>query len=267
MTLVAAYLTEVFDKKKGLRPQYSLRAFARDCGMSPSQMSEVLAGKAGISIQAASLLAERLGLAALQKKKLFDLVDSEFSRNQQTKKKATQRVLEKKFDVTALPLDDFRYMCDWQSVALLEALKIPNVDVDPTELARSLNITPAEVSAAIERLVRLKVLSFVEQGKPKLSESHATSTDIPSAAIRKFHAEVIKKSLLSLETVPPDKRDFHTFVFSSREERLPEIKQSLLSFIERFSEEFSSSDEDDMIFGLGIQLSPLSSQRLKKKQS
>ena len=45
----SSYLQEELALRKARRPQYSLRAFARDLGMSPSALSEFLAGQQGMS--------------------------------------------------------------------------------------------------------------------------------------------------------------------------------------------------------------------------
>jgi hypothetical protein len=56
-----AELTSELDRRKAKNPRYSLRAFARDLGMTPAALSNVLSGRRNLSVDASIEIAEKLG--------------------------------------------------------------------------------------------------------------------------------------------------------------------------------------------------------------
>lgn len=71
------YLRKVLAEKCARNPKYSLRAFARKIGLSPSHLSRVTNGSAGISIAAAYKLALGLDLSTEETKSFVELVGLE----------------------------------------------------------------------------------------------------------------------------------------------------------------------------------------------
>lgn len=73
-------------------PNYSLRAFARDLGIAPSRVSEILSGKQGLSRKAALSIAERLGLSTEEAEAFADLVDCRHCRTLDGRERARRRL-------------------------------------------------------------------------------------------------------------------------------------------------------------------------------
>ena len=59
---ISEFLGAEFSKRKLRNETYSLRAFARDLGVSASRLSEILSGKLGISEKTAETIASKLRL-------------------------------------------------------------------------------------------------------------------------------------------------------------------------------------------------------------
>lgn len=60
-------LKDQLAQRKEMNPKYSLRAFAKKISLSPSKVSEVLSGKKRLGIERAEDIANKLGLASLEK--------------------------------------------------------------------------------------------------------------------------------------------------------------------------------------------------------
>jgi hypothetical protein len=58
------WLTRQFELRRRNNPSYSLRTFAKRCGVSPSTMSELMAGRRSLTERNAARITERLGLPA-----------------------------------------------------------------------------------------------------------------------------------------------------------------------------------------------------------
>src|SRR5579885_1829598 len=82
-----------FDERRARNRGYSLRAFARDLGMTASSLSLVSSGKRRLSIRRAHLVAPRLGLGPAERSYFVDLVESASARDPERRKAARRRVL------------------------------------------------------------------------------------------------------------------------------------------------------------------------------
>src|SRR4051812_21328836 len=71
--------------------RYSLRAFARDLGISAPRLSKILNGRHGLSVEAASEIARRLGLSESEQDLFMALVESEHGRAAVTRSLAKKR--------------------------------------------------------------------------------------------------------------------------------------------------------------------------------
>lgn len=77
-----------------MNPRYSLRAFANALGMAPSKVSEVLAGKKGLSSDRAEKVCERLRLQGLERDVFLLSVLAQHSRIKKQRHAAGKRLKE-----------------------------------------------------------------------------------------------------------------------------------------------------------------------------
>jgi hypothetical protein len=88
----ADFLSSELSRRKQRNDSYSARAFARDLGLSPSRLSEVLSGEHGLSELSADRIAIRLKLKPIVRKFWKDLILASNSRNKQVRDLAAERV-------------------------------------------------------------------------------------------------------------------------------------------------------------------------------
>lgn len=86
------FLREVLAMRVKRNPHYSQRAFARDLGLLPSRLNQILNGKLGLSPVAALQLAGRLGLQSGERDFFYDLVLSQSARSGCVRDAAAARV-------------------------------------------------------------------------------------------------------------------------------------------------------------------------------
>lgn len=87
------FLKAEYKKRKSRNGSYSLRAFARDLGLSPSRLCEVLQGNCGVSERTIETVASRLKLTSGARSHLKDLVIVETARDGKTREAACARIL------------------------------------------------------------------------------------------------------------------------------------------------------------------------------
>jgi uncharacterized protein (TIGR02147 family) len=248
------YIETELELRLKRRPQYSLRAFARDLELSPSTLSEFLNGHLGLSRETTCEVAKKLKLTDNQTQHMWDLIQSKFARNVQKRKeaeiKANSRLHSQQSKVS---LDEFRFIADWYHLATLELLELNDEYQNLPKMAKALGLTKSKMKEVIERLINLKLLKREDD---KLFVDSATTNvgeNAPSSSIRLFHAQIMAKAHRALETQNVDQRDFSSTLFTISKSDLPEIKKDLNMAWLNIASKYSAREKKDSLYCLAIQ--------------
>jgi len=255
------YLKRLLEEKSGEIPGYSLRKFSMQLGINPGRLSLILRGKEGLSKVSAEKIAAALSLSKLEKEYFIQLVLSADSRSKKTRQKA-KKLIQKKYkqrDYSEIELDTFSLISDWYHFAILELVNVKGFENSSQWVAKKLSITQAQASLAVERLCRMGMLNW-QNGKLTAAEpTTATPTDVPSQAIRKYQTELIKKSLIAIETQNVHERDITSTMISIKKESLVEAKQLIKEFRRNFARMIEKQDKADAVYSLNVQFINLTS--------
>ncbi|MBO9665773.1 MAG: TIGR02147 family protein [Bdellovibrio sp.] len=247
-------MSEELRKRQRKNPSYSLRAFARDLGVSASRLSEVLNSKVGLSDSRAAAIADRLQLPEDDKAFFIDLVQSEHARSPITKKMALSRVKARLLDKNTILDKHFSLISDWHNLAVLELLEMQGIEHTYEGIARQLGITLSEAQLTIDRLKHVGLVKE-DHGQWKVSETESTtSVDVPSDAIQSFHAQMLNRAIRALKKDPVERRDFSSVVFTLNSTQLEYAKSRISEFRRILSRELSEMDGKDKLYSLSIQL-------------
>ncbi|MGE0174960.1 MAG: TIGR02147 family protein [Oligoflexales bacterium] len=242
-------------KRLEQNPRYSLRAFARDLGLSPSRVSEIINAKQGLSLVVAGKVAKKLGFEGERRDLFFDLVESQHARSPKDRQAAMTR-LEGRTEVHKvyqIEQDDFRMISDWYHGAILEMMLLKSFDGSAKWLRRRVKIPLIKFELALQRLERL---GFIAQkdGKFVLSEPHSTVlSDVPSESIRKFHKQILEQAVSPLDKQKIDQREYLSAFLAIDQSQLPEAKQELKNFWNKFCKKTSEAKELDSVYCIAIQ--------------
>lgn len=249
-------LNDHFERRKNINNAYSLRAYARDLGISSARLSQVLGRKHGLSIEAAQALASKLKLSSNETKWFIESVGALHSRDKKAKDEYSQKIQEykrtaKKF--SEIHLEYFKVISDWYHFAILELTYLDDFQNDHEWMARKLDISVEEVSDAIARLKNLDLV-VEEDGKLKdVFKFLATSNDVPSASLKKFHQQLMKKAMEALYEQDVLNREISSNIFSIRKEKLPEFKEKIRVFRRDMESEASQIKGKDAVYCLSMQ--------------
>jgi uncharacterized protein (TIGR02147 family) len=237
-------------------PRYSLRAFARDLGLSPSRLSEILNGKQGLSRASAQKIAGRMGFSFDETNRFCDLVESLHARSRLSQEVAKARLQKYQAEQShrTLQLDAFRVVSDWYHFAILCLIELDGFDPDPDWIGRKLQISRYEATAALARLERLDLIEKTKTGYRVLQDFVASPSGIPSEAIRKFHRQVLEKAAAALTAQPLDDREFSTVLFALDATRLEEAKSKVRHFGRGLVKSMDSSRKKNRVYCLSMQL-------------
>lgn len=235
--------------------RYSLRAFARDIGIRSSRLSEILNGKVGLSYEKAKQIAIRLNFNKTEMARFLDLAESQHARSKVKRELAKARL--RKYEhpqYRKLEMDAFQLISNWYHLAILELMDLDQFESSEKWIARALGITELEARSAIERLLRFNLATRLPSGRLKTNQQFTASPDgVPSAAIKKFHEQVIQKGLGRLRRDPLEKRDFSSVIMSIDKTKLPVVKQKIKAFRRELNQECAKEKQKDAVYCLAIQ--------------
>lgn len=246
-------LKNEFEQRNLKNSRYSLRSFARDLGLSPSRLSEVLNGRYGLSRKASEDIANRLSFSKSEKERFCDLVDLSHARSKTKKELARIRLKKSVLMYKTMELDAFKIISDWHHLAILELTYLDDFKNDSTSMGRVLGISPATVETAIERLKKVGLLKE-RSGKLIATEDFsAIGDDKPSSAVRNFHKQIIERALSALFEQNFEERDFSSVVMAISKCKLPRAKELIRKFKRDFSELVTDTTSKDSVYCLGVQ--------------
>jgi transcriptional regulator with XRE-family HTH domain len=239
-------LLEIFEQRRMRNRAYSLRAFARSCGVSPASLSQVLSGKRRLTLKSAKRIAERLAFAPDE--------HVSFLATAAPKLDPESRELGPRDQLGA---DRFHLVADWFHYAILSLGELPGHRATPEWIAEKLDISRKDAETALRRLVSLGLLS-IKNGRMKQTSCPLVSTDdIPSAALRRHHKQLLERAATSLETVSVEWREFGAMTMALDPKKLPQAKR----LVRRFRQQLASlceTGDPRLVYHFCTQLFPVS---------
>jgi len=231
---------------------YSLRAFARDLGLSTSHLSEVFKGRYGFSRPTSLGIATRLGYSPNERELVCDLVESRHARSQVKRELAQARIKGRKSlsPESRLSLDRFHSIADWYHYALLELTYLSNFESHPAWIARYLGISENAAREAIARLTRLGLLHELNGSLRAVDEFNDTESDVPSQALRKFHGQILEKAASAIHLQSVEERELNAMVLAFSRTRMAEAKSFIREFQKEFVARFGDGSDRDEVYVL-----------------
>ncbi len=231
-------LKRAFERRCARNPRYSMRAFARDIGVSAPRLSNVLNGRFGFSKASAISIGGKIGLQGAELELFCDLVESEHARSSLQRSAALKRLEVSMKRYESVSQDQFEFISDWVHLAILELAKTGDGTFGPAEVVERLGVPEDRVQSALGRLVRLGKLEPVDGSdahhRLRLeSDLFVNPTGGSSQAVRSFHAQMLEKATSAIEGQSVEKRSLGALVVSIDETHYP----SYLELLDRFHAE------------------------------
>jgi uncharacterized protein (TIGR02147 family) len=242
-------ILEEFLARKEKNERYSLRAFARDLGVSPSLLSQTWTGKRNLSPATAKKIRTRLNLPP-HRAALFETFVARFG-------DAAEPI-----DVSAseMPVfvteDIFQAMRQWYHIAILSLTEMPEFRQEPKWIAAKLKITSIEAELALERLVRLGLLMRTDDGVTKSHPSFRVE-DVPSEAKRQFHKQMCAKQTAAVEALPASARHNTGVMIAASDEALEKARTALDRFCYQMRTELKAHGTPTRVMYLNVGLFPV----------
>lgn len=255
----ANLLLAAFRRKQAHHPGYSLRALARDLGVSATFVSNMLAGKQIPPRKRLARLCFVLELDVLEKEALVHaLVVDPFSQKvlRSGKKKARRGVRPRE----TLPANPKGLLSSWTPIAILEGLTLAPPFNEPEALRARLGLGLASWKSALADLAAAGLIRE-KDGKWEKSQRHVyVATGRSREEVRRFHDQMIQKAREELlaKTTPEqfERRLITGFTFALAPEHLSRLKAKVVEFLDELSQEASEGTCEE-VYQCNFQLFPL----------
>lgn len=254
MNTEAYYLVKMregLSLKQRNNPHYSLRAYARDIGIHPATLSQIINGKRGLPFKDADFVTKKLNLGpkeqALFKESLLQ-------------KKNTLDTIKVSADDTRVILDDsyYRIIAEWEHYAVLELFNLENFNRTKEEVAAKLDLTENRTEVVLANLKTAGLIEIDEDGKiAKVHSDVKTTEDISSQALRDSHKEALELGVSKLDSVSIDLRDFSSSTLAVDLSKIPEAKLIIRDFRRKMAALLSQGEKTE-VYQIAIQFYPLS---------
>lgn len=249
----AYYLTKLREElslKQRNNPHYSLRAYARDIGIHPATLSQIINGKRPLPVKDSANVAIKLNLGPKERTLFIESL---------TRSKSTLDQIKLSDEDTRFMLDEsyYKVIAEWEHYALLELFDLKDFNGSTEEVAARLDLTLNRADVVIKNLLTCGLLAKNEEGKLEKVHARITTTeDIKSQALRESHKEVLAMGTNKLDQIEVELRDFSSLTMALDLNRLPEAKTIIREFRQKMIEMLDGGERTD-VYQLAIQFYPL----------
>lgn len=256
---IGKILNRAYQRKRNSNPHYSQRALARDIGVTPAFVTNMLKGKKIPPLKRLNIIFKKLELdiserayitkilvfkpEAISSKKYLDYTDD-------------NKILKRKISLT----NNRGFLSKWWNVAILEGLTLESPYNQPEFLKKSLGLTNQQWESAINCL-KEEDLIYEEDGQYYKKDLHTYfPAGRPKKEFRDFHEQFILKAREELTTKISDedfsRRLITGFTFAMNHSFTEQLKEKIMNFLDELSTEASQGTCQE-IYQCNVQFYPL----------
>ncbi|MEK2646504.1 TIGR02147 family protein [Bdellovibrio sp. BCCA] len=245
---LSIFLQDVLETRRLRNPKYSMRAFARDLGLSPGRLSDLLSGRRLPGKELRSRIVNALKMSEDESKQFLNLIEKQ------------KLLVDEKGDAHQLSEDEFALIADWENYAVMMLMGTHDFRSHEPWMAERLGISESRIRKALERLHRLNLIKL-EKGLWERTHHRVTTThDVPSQILRESHRQILEQAIASLMQDDPAIRDITSITIPSDPEKIPEAKKIIRDFRRKMTRLLTEGRSTE-VYNLNIQLVPVTKVR------
>lgn len=229
---------------------YSLRAFARDIGVHPATLSQIMKGKRPLPFKDSVSVIENLRLGPKDRTLFMESL---------MKVKTSLDDIKINDNSERFMLDEsyYKVISEWEYYAVLDLFDLDGFECTHEQISRRLGITENRAEVVVENLKICGLL--IEEENGRLVKAYAnvrTTEDISSQALRVAHKEALQMGMNKLDEIEVELRDFSLATVAIDLEKLPEAKTIIREFRQKMAALLRDGHKTD-VYQLAIQFYPL----------
>jgi uncharacterized protein (TIGR02147 family) len=250
---VKSILQAALRRKKLSNPAYSLRALARDLGVSPAFASKVMSGQKLPPRERLEKLCYLLELDVLEKEAIIKavLLDSFGAKFVSGEARSTRR--------QTAEASSRQLLAHWANLAVLEGLTLDPPMNDLAALRERLGLSPAELKRALDTLAEAGLIALVGDHWEKKDRHLYLAGGRSKAEVRAFHMMMIEKGKAELQKTTQadyERRLVNGFTLALNPDHLERLKAKIIDFLDELSREAGEGVPTD-VYQCNVQFFPL----------
>ncbi|MEK6320066.1 MAG: DUF4423 domain-containing protein [Acidobacteriota bacterium] len=248
------FLQQELARRCSRNSQYSLRSFALQLDKDHSTLSQLVRGKRPMTEKTIEQIGSKLGLER-------DLIDSFIAREKLAGPHDAPLG-----EVQQLTQDTAELVSNVYHYTILELVRLAEFKPDSRWIARVLGITTDEVNVALNRLIRLGMLSMEASDRwvDKSGDTTASFDQFTGIAVQRLSDQVRRLFMAALRNTPQEYRAHSSTTMAVNTTRLPAALELIARFRRELAESLESGEGCDEVYQLEISLFPISNINLEK---
>lgn len=247
------FLKKILQKKIDNNSLYSSRALARDLGISPAYISQILSGKKHINLGRALEISNLLGLLEEERLMFLEAVIAEEGADVRLRSRVNYNSL------CDLSMEQFLVIAEWKHYAIMDLTTTSNFNSNVDWIGKRLGIPKLEVELAIRRLIKVGLLSKENGILKKTYKQVRFPTQVSMESVREHHRQMMERAKLQLDR--QDEKSFQqrmicSITCAADSARVEEAKKRVLEFQQELANFLSTSDNCQEVYQINIQLFP-----------
>jgi uncharacterized protein (TIGR02147 family) len=252
-------MREALSLKQRANPHYSLRAFARDIGIHPATLSQIINGKRRLPLKDSDQVIRKLNLGPRER----NLFLESLKRNKTTLNKI--RILEND-DRLILDESYYKIIAEWEHYAVLELFNLTDFNRSKDEISQRLGLNPNRTEVVVSNLLNCRLLELNPDGSlNKVHSDVTTADDLVNQALRDSHRESLLLGCQKLEEIALELRDFSSLTLAIDMEKVPEVKLLIREFRKKITSLLKEGHKYE-VYQLAIQFYPLTNLSRQAKE-
>lgn len=257
------FLKDYLQEKRAANPNFSQRLACRKIGLkSPGHLSQIMGGKANISLTLGERIIDFLGLKAKEGEYFRRLVLYCQAKTHMDRKTGFERLIKlKQPHVRVLHADQYEFYDKWYYTAVREVLSIYPFRGDFAALGKSVvpNISAQEAEKAIRLLERLGLVLRNPRGVfEQTGSAISTGYGSQSLALDNFVVNAMELAKNALNTIPGKDRNLSWATFTVSQPTFIQIEDELRAFRRRIQQLANGDASPDRAYQINFQLFPIS---------
>lgn len=239
---VSALKKEYSHKSKN-NDSYSLRAFARDLGVSHTLLNLIFNGKRNIT--------EAFSKKVLECKRISHETSEILSLGLKKELSESQKI-------EKLTLSQVSMMSDWIHYAVLSLLVTDGFEWEASYVANRLGITQIKAREVMQRLLELEVVYCDDKGRySQRSAKIVIDNEQAFEAGKSYNRGLLKKASDSMDACDFSERDLSSTIFTLDPKYIPFAVQEIRKFRRELSAQLETMGSLENVYALAVQLFPL----------
>lgn len=256
-----AILTGILQQRQKKNASYSKSALARDMGISQPLLSLIFGKRRPLTTVQAKRASILLKLSHEEEKELVESTLRSEGNARIRKQLDAQKLKADSNRMKELDFDQFSALAQWFHMPIIALISTKAFRRDYQWVARKIGISATEAKEAVERLIRLGMVTENAKGDLKLSQDRIDLTPKKSeVAIRAHHAQMMRLAEETMKTQTDEqswmKRDISSLSLAVDSQKVPEAKLLIQKFREEMSALLTEGNISE-VYQFNVQLFPI----------